>query len=82
MHDKNCCDDNGHDCLQSDACPIYQQRRRVRAGQPAPPILLDPDDWEREEEELPSWLAILIVIALMLIVAALAAGWVAVLCKM
>ena len=75
--DKSCCDDQDHDCLQSDACPIYQQRRRVRAGQPAP-ILLDPEDFAKDDE-LPSWLAILIVIALMLIVAALAAGWVAVL---
>ena len=49
----------------------------MRAGQPAP-ILLDPEDFAKDDE-LPSWLAILIVIALMLIVAALAAGWVAVL---
>jgi hypothetical protein len=72
---EDCCTYN---CEQGKNCPV-RATRRVRAGQPAPPILLDPDDWEREEEELPSWLAILIVIALMLIVAALAAGWVAVL---
>jgi len=46
--------------------------RRVRAGQPAPPILLDPDDWDRDEEELPHWKAILIVVGIMLAVGACA----------
>ena len=72
--DKTCCDDNNHDCLQSDACPIYQQRRRVRAGQPAP-ILLDPEDFAKDDE-LPDWMAGLIVVVMIVIVALFAVGWV------
>ena len=53
--------------------------RRVRAGQPAPPILLDHDEWERDEEELPEWLAIWIVIAIIVIVGLFVFGMVAVL---
>jgi hypothetical protein len=53
MMDKSCCDDQGHDCLQSDACPIYKQRRRVRAGQPAPPVFLDPVDIDDEPSDMP-----------------------------
>ena len=76
--DKTCCDEQGHDCLQSDACPIYQQRRRVRAGQPAPPILLDPEDLG-QDDELPHWLSIWIVIAIVVIVALFVFGLVSVL---
>ena len=74
MTNKSCCDDNGHDCLQSDACPIYQQRRRVRAGQPAPPILLDPIDIEEDDKApLSDAIAGLAVLVIILIIAACAA---------
>ena len=76
--EKTCCDDQDHDCLQSDACPIYQQRRRVRAGQPAPPILLDPEDFAKDDE-LPTWMAGLIVLMIMVIVALFVFGWASVL---
>jgi len=75
MH-RSCCDDNGHDCLQSHACPIYPQRRRVRAGQPAPPILIDPVDVKDDKDELPTWMTGLIVFALMVIIGLFAFGWV------
>lgn len=69
---KSCCEENGHDCLQGRDCPVYQQRRRVRAGQPAPPILLDPVEVE-EEEELSDTAAIVAVVVIILVVAACAA---------
>jgi hypothetical protein len=75
MPNKSCCDEQGHDCLQSDACPIYQQRRRVRAGQPAPPIFLTPVETD-EPDELPAWLSALIVFMLMAVVGLMAFAWV------
>jgi hypothetical protein len=47
----SCCDEQGHDCLQSRDCPHYKHKRRVRAGQPAPDVTLwvkDTDELERE----------------------------------
>jgi hypothetical protein len=76
MMDKSCCDEQGHDCLQSRDCPIYQQRRRVRAGQPAPPILIDPVDIDDKNDELPAWLSALIVYMLMAVVGLMAFAWV------
>jgi len=49
--------------------------RRVRAGQPAPPILLDPEDFAKDDE-LPTWMAGLIVVMIMVIVGLFAVGWV------
>ena len=77
MPNKSCCDENGHDCLQSRDCPVYQQRRRVRAGQPAPPILIDPDDYT--ERELPPWKAGVFVAGIIVVIGLFALGWVAVL---
>jgi hypothetical protein len=45
--------------------------RRVRAGQPAPPILLDPEDTDHQDE-LPTWISALIVVGIMLAVGACA----------
>ena len=72
---KSCCEENGHDCLQGRDCPVYQQRRRVRAGQPAPPILLDPVEVEVEEDEeqLSDTAAMVAVVVIILVVAACAA---------
>jgi hypothetical protein len=69
---KSCCEDNQNDCLQGRDCPVYQQRRRVRAGQPAPPILFDPVEVE-EEEQLSDTAAIVAVVVIILVVAACAA---------
>ena len=49
--------------------------RRVRAGQPAPPIFLDPVDTD-EKDELPTWMAALIVFMLMAVVGLMAFAWV------
>jgi hypothetical protein len=78
MPNKSCCDDNGHDCLQSDACPIYQQRRRVRAGQP-PKVELWINDEDYTEPELSEGQAIAIVAAIVVVVGLFAFGMVAVL---
>ena len=50
--------------------------RRVRAGQPAPPIFLDPVDVEDDKDELPTWMAGLIVFMLMAVVGLMAFAWV------
>ena len=49
--------------------------RRVRAGQPAPPILLDPEDTDHQDE-LPTWISALIVFMLMAVVGLMAFAWV------
>ena len=72
MMDKAPCDE---DCLKNEACPQY--RRRVRAGQPAPPILIDQDDYT--ERELPPWKAGVFVAGIIAVIGLLALGWVAVL---
>jgi hypothetical protein len=48
----SCCDDQGHDCLQSDACPHYKHKRRVRAGQPAPDVTLWIKDIDKVEKQM------------------------------
>ena len=50
--------------------------RRVRAGQPAPPILLDPVDVKDDKDELPDWMAALIVVMLMVVVGFMGFAWV------
>jgi hypothetical protein len=72
----NCCNDNG-DCTQGRDCPV--RTRRVRAGQPAPPIFLDPVDLDEEQDELPTWMAALIVLMIMTIVGMFVFGLVSVL---
>jgi len=52
--------------------------RRVRAGQPAPPILLRPMD-DDEQEQLPDWVAGAFVAAIIVIVGLFVFGWVALL---
>jgi hypothetical protein len=47
--------------------------RRIRAGQPAPPILLDPVDTDDPPEELPDWVTGAFVVAIILVIAACAA---------
>ena len=78
MSNKSCCDEQGHDCLQSDACPVYQQRRRVRAGQPAPPIFLDPVDTDEDDGEplsdSKSALVVLVIMALVFVATAVIVG--------
>jgi len=74
MEDKDCCT---YECEQGKNCPV-RATRRVRAGQPAPPILLDPDDLG-QDDELPHWQAMLIVVAIMVVVGLFAFGWVSVL---
>ena len=50
--------------------------RRVRAGQPAPPIFLDPVDTDDKKDELPTWISALIVFMLMAVVGLMAFAWV------
>ena len=69
--DKDCCT---YQCEQGKNCPV-RATRRVRAGQPAPPILLDPEDTDYQDE-LPTWMAGLIVLMIMVIVGLFAVGWV------
>jgi hypothetical protein len=59
------------DCLKNEACPQY--RRRVRAGQPAPPIMLDLEDIEDDQAPLSDAIAGLAVLVIILIVGACAA---------
>jgi hypothetical protein len=74
MSDQDCCT---YECEQGKNCPV-RATRRVRAGQPAPPIFLEPVDIN-EQDELPDWMAALIVVMLMVIVGLFAVGWVGVL---
>jgi hypothetical protein len=72
--DNDCCT---YQCEGNKNCPV-RATRRVRAGQPAPPILLDPEDFAKDDE-LPTWMAGLIVLMIMVIVALFAFGWASVL---
>jgi hypothetical protein len=69
--DNDCCT---YQCEGNKNCPV-RATRRVRAGQPAPPILLDPEDTDHQDE-LPTWMAGLIVVMIMVIVGLFAVGWV------
>jgi hypothetical protein len=71
---EDCCT---YQCEQGKNCPV-RATRRVRAGQPAPPLLLDPEHYEKEEE-LPDWMSALIVVAIIVVVGLFALGWVSVL---
>jgi hypothetical protein len=73
MEDKDCCT---YACDQGRNCPV-RATRRVRAGQPAPPILIDQDDYT--ERELPPWKAGVFVAGIIAVIGLLALGWVAVL---
>jgi hypothetical protein len=75
MEDKDCCTYN---CEQGKNCPV-RATRRVRAGQPAPPILLNPVDTDDPQEELPDWAPGVFVAATIVIVGLFAFGWVALL---
>jgi hypothetical protein len=74
MSDQDCCT---YECEQGKDCPI-RATRRVRAGQP-PKVDLWFDELPEEKDELPDWLAMLIVMAIMVVVGLFALGWVAVL---
>ena len=69
MEDKDCCT---YACNQGRNCPV-RATRRVRAGQPAPPILLDPIDIEDDAAPLSDAIAAVAVIIIMVIVGASAA---------
>jgi hypothetical protein len=70
--DNDCCT---YQCEQGKNCPV-RATRRVRAGQPAPPILLDPADTADEKDELPTWISALIVVMLAGVVGFMAFAWV------
>ena len=67
--EQDCCTYN---CEQGKHCPV-RATRRVRAGQPAPPILLDPIDIEDDAAPLSDAIAAVAVIIIMVIVGASAA---------
>jgi hypothetical protein len=68
----NCCDDNGN-CRQGRDCPV--RTRRVRAGQPAPPIFLDPEHFEVEERsDSFAAVVVLVIIALVFVATAVIVG--------
>jgi hypothetical protein len=69
MEDKDCCTYN---CEQGKHCPV-RATRRVRAGQPAPPIMLDLEDIEDDQAPLSDAIAGLAVLVIILIVGACAA---------
>jgi hypothetical protein len=67
----SCCEEQGFNCRQGRDCPV-RATRRVRAGQPAPPLMLDPEHFEKEEE-LSDSIAAFAVLVIILIVGACAA---------
>jgi hypothetical protein len=73
--DHDCCTYN---CDQGRNCPV-RATRRVRAGQPAPPIFLNPVDTDDEKDELPDWTPGVFVVATILIVGLFVFAWMVVL---
>ncbi len=73
MSDQDCCT---YECEENKHCPV-RATRRVRAGQPAPPILLDPADIEDDDTPLSdakSAVVVLVIIALVFVATAVIVG--------